>query len=116
MILPPIAAWIGTWNMCGGISSLSFSTIARPRLSARVRWTSIASASTDSLLTRMCMRTTADGLKSGRCEVNDRLVVYQDVQASEVRRIESGEVIVERRVPLRPRLQPVVEIEHDFVE
>src|SRR6185295_5405645 len=38
--LPPMAAWIGTWNMCGGISSLSFSTMARPRCSARVRCTS----------------------------------------------------------------------------
>ena len=37
MILPPMAAWIGTWNMCGGISSFSFSAMARPRISARVR-------------------------------------------------------------------------------
>ena len=30
MILPPIAAWIGIWNRCGGISSFSFSHMARP--------------------------------------------------------------------------------------
>jgi hypothetical protein len=34
----------------GEVSSLSFSTMARQRLSARVQWTSIASASTGSLL------------------------------------------------------------------
>jgi hypothetical protein len=34
----------------GEMSSLSFSTMARQRLSARVQWTSIASASTGSLL------------------------------------------------------------------
>jgi hypothetical protein len=26
--LPPMAAWIGTWNICGGINSLSFSSPA----------------------------------------------------------------------------------------
>jgi hypothetical protein len=31
MTLPPIAAWIGIWNMCGGIRSFSFSHMARPR-------------------------------------------------------------------------------------
>ena len=30
MTLPPIAAWIGTSNICRGISSLSFSVIRRP--------------------------------------------------------------------------------------
>jgi hypothetical protein len=34
----------------GEVSSLSFSTMARQRLSARVQWTSIASASTGSML------------------------------------------------------------------
>src|SRR5215475_13183209 len=58
----PIAAWIGTWNMCGGMSSLSFSAMARPRLSARVRCTSIASASTGSPLTSICSFTRSASL------------------------------------------------------
>jgi len=48
MILPPIAAWIGTWNICGGISSLSFSTILPPAPLGSLRCTSIDSASTGS--------------------------------------------------------------------
>lgn len=53
MILPPIAAWTGIWNRWRGIRSFSFSHIARPRLSARVRWTSMESASTGSAFTRI---------------------------------------------------------------
>ncbi len=53
MIWPPIAAWIGIWNRCGGISSFSFSHMARPRLSARARCTIMESASTGSALTRI---------------------------------------------------------------
>ena len=40
--------------------------LARPRLSARVRWTSMASASTGSPLTRICIYTRSAGLKSVR--------------------------------------------------
>jgi DNA (cytosine-5)-methyltransferase 1 len=41
----PIAAWIGTWSMCGGISSFSFSTMPRPRVLARAVDVNIRSAS-----------------------------------------------------------------------
>ena len=44
-------------NMWRGIRSFSFSHIARPRISARSRWTIIDSASTGSSFTRICILT-----------------------------------------------------------
>ncbi len=46
----------------------------------------------------------------------DRLVVDQDLHLDEIGRLVVGEMIVERGITLGNRLQPVVEIEHHFVE
>src|SRR5689334_15645278 len=46
----------------------------------------------------------------------DRLAVEQDVELDDVRLLVPVELIVERRVAARDRLQPVVEVEHDLPE
>jgi hypothetical protein len=48
-----MAAWIGMTKRCGGISFFIFSTVPRPRMSARPGWTSMDRASTGSALTRI---------------------------------------------------------------
>ena len=45
-----------------------------------------------------------------------RLAVDQDIELDQRRLPVAGDVIVERRVAARDRFQPIVEIEHDFVE
>src|SRR5688572_6650870 len=46
----------------------------------------------------------------------DRLLVHQDVELDERRLLIAGDMVVERRVSARQRLQPIVELQHDFVE
>src|SRR5258707_778123 len=86
MMWPPMAAWMATSNICLGISDLNLVTSSLPRCWEAERCTMLESASTLSPFTRMSSR-----------------AMFL-------------ELVVERAVAARHRLQAVEEIHHHLVE
>ncbi len=91
MMRPPIAAWMAILKSWRGIRSFSRSQSARPRCSA-------------------C------ALVHDDAERIDRLGVDQDRHLHQLAFLVAHHLVVEAGIAARDRLQPVVEVEHHFVQ
>ena len=90
MMRDPIAAWIGTSNICRGISSRRRST------------------SNPTLVRGVAMGDQREGV--------DLLAADEHVHARQLAVAEAREVVVEARVATRPGLQLVVEVDDDLAQ